>query len=485
MLDVVIIGGGISGCSLLYALSRYKLDILLVEKENDVAVGSTKANSAIVHAGYDPADGTNMAKYNVRGNTIIKSLCKNLDIHYKNTGSLVVGFDEHDKATINNLYNRGIKNGVPGLEILNCQKLKEMEPNISSEAQFALYAPTAGIVSPWELAQIQAAAAVESGAKIKLRTRVNSINKIQDKFILNTNNGELTARFVVNAAGINAGEISKMAGDNSVKIIPNKGQYFLLDTSQGNLVKRVIFQCPTPKGKGVLVAPTVHGNLIVGPNAEPAKPEDFSTTAEGLNMVRNSAKKSVPSIDFRESIRNFAGLRAVSYTGDFVVGQSADVSGFFNIAGIMSPGLTAAPAIAEDMVKMLEKSGLNLDLNPDYCEKRKQVRFRYLNKKEKAEIIKNNPAYGQILCRCQTVTEGELIDALHGPIPPLSVGAAKRRINAGMGRCQGGFCGARVQAVIARELGIPIEDVPLEYDGSYITAGDLKPALNKEAGYAE
>lgn len=468
MYDVVIIGGGISGCSLLYQLSRYQLQALLVEKENDVGVGTTKANSAIVHAGYDPEPGTLMAKYNVQGNQMIEKLCANLDVLFKKTGSLVLAFNEADRKTIDTLYQRGLANGVPGLRIVEQAELRQMEPNVAETAICALYAPTGAIVSPWELASAQAEAAVEGGGEVRLDTEVTGLDKKDSFFTIHTSTGDIETRFVVNAAGVAADAVSRMAEPSHFTIHPNRGQYFLLDTTQGSLVNRIIFQCPTAEGKGVLVAPTVHGNLLAGPNSEEISAADASTTAEGQQYVKNLAFRSVPSINFRESIRNFAGVRAAADTDDFIVGESAATPGFFNIAGIKSPGLTSAPAIAADIVNQLQKAGLALAPNPNFVKKRKVLRFKALPAAEREQAIRENPLYGSIVCRCETITEGEIVDALHRPLPPRSIDAVKRRCSPGMGRCQGGFCGPRVQAIIARELGLPQENVPLGSAGSQV-----------------
>lgn len=473
--DVVIIGGGICGTSLFYELSRYNLKVLLAEKENDISLGTTKANSGIIHAGYDPLPGSLMAKYNVEGNKIIKELCEKLDVEFKQTGSLVIAFSEEDRNTLNKLYHRGQENAVPGLKIIEKNELFKMEPNISPDAICALYAPGAGVIAPWELALALSEAAVESGMELALNCEILGITKQDGLFSLKTTKGNILSPYIINAAGVYADEIAKMAGDDSFYIKPNRGEYFLMDTSQGEIVNSVIFQCPTEHGKGVLVSPTSHGTLIVGPNSETIDDkEDISTTFNGHCEVQGLALKSVPSLDFRQSIRNFAGLRAVANQDDFIVGESAKTKGFYNIAGIRSPGLTAAPAIAKDIVKMLSKSGLILEENKNFVSTRKFTVFSRLSKEEKAEIIRKNPRYGTIVCRCFTVTEGEITDALHRPVPPVSIDGIKRRCGAGMGRCQGGFCGPKVQAIIARELGIKEEDVMLDRKGTFIISGRTK-----------
>lgn len=473
MVDVVIVGGGVCGCSLLYELSRYKLSAVLVEKENDVSVGTTKANSAIVHAGYDPHPGTKMARYNVEGNALVKELCEKLDVPYQQIGSLVLAFDADQDALVRELFDRGTQNGVPGMKVLSAEEVREMEPNVSPEVTSALYAPSAGIVSPWELAIALAETAVKNGAQVELNSEVTSIQPIDGGFRVTAGGKEIDTRFVVNAAGIWSDKINDMAAPHTFTVSANKGEYFLLDKSQGTLVNHVIFQCPSRVGKGVLVSPTVHGNLIVGPNAEDAEKDDLGTTGDGLAFVRKMALRSVPDINFRDSIRNFAGLRANTEIDDFLVGET-DQKGFFNIAGIKSPGLTSAPAIARDMVRMLGEAGLALDPKETFVDERHVVRFKHLSHEERAAAIAKNPLYGQIVCRCETITEGEIVDALHRPLPPCSIDGVKRRCGSGMGRCQGGFCGPRVQQIIARELGIPQEAVMMDRAGTAVITGETK-----------
>ncbi|HIS78011.1 MAG TPA: NAD(P)/FAD-dependent oxidoreductase, partial [Candidatus Caccousia stercoris] len=469
----VIVGGGVCGCSLLYELSRYKLSAVLVEKENDVSVGTTKANSAIVHAGYDPHPGTKMARYNVEGNALVKELCEKLDVPYKQIGSLVLAFDADQDALVRELFDRGTQNGVPGMKVLSAAEVREMEPNVSPEVTSALYAPSAGIVSPWELAIALAETAVKNGAQVELNSEVTSIQPIDGGFRVTAGGKEIDTRFVVNAAGIWSDKINDMAAPHTFTVSANKGEYFLLDKSQGTLVNHVIFQCPSKVGKGVLVSPTVHGNLIVGPNAEDAEKDDLGTTGDGLAFVRKMALRSVPDINFRDSIRNFAGLRANTEIDDFLVGET-EQKGFFNIAGIKSPGLTSAPAIARDVVRMLGKAGLTLDPKETFVDERHVVRFKHLSHEERAAAIAKNPLYGQIVCRCETITEGEIVDALHRPLPPCSIDGVKRRCGSGMGRCQGGFCGPRVQQIIARELGIPQEAVMMDRAGTAVITGETK-----------
>lgn len=474
MYDVAIIGAGITGCSIAYELGKYNVKTVLIEKENDVSVGTTKANSAIIHGGYDPKPGTLMAKYNIKGNIYTKELCKKLDVPFKQIGALVVAFSEEEKKTLEELKERGEKNGVPDMEIWDKAKLQKEEPNVSKEAVAALLSPNVGIVSPWELAIALAEVAVQNDVDLKLNTEVTGIEKNDDTYEIATNNGTVKAKYICNAAGIFADKVNEFINEKTFEINPNRGEYYLLDKSQGELVNHVIFQCPNEKGKGVLVAPTVHGNLIVGPDSQPTSGNDTSTSSTGLNFVRNTALKSVPGINFRESIRNFAGVRARTKEHDFHIYEDKKNKGFINIGGMESPGLSSATAVALDIVKMLADTGFVLEEKNNLVDTRKVHRFKHLSHEKRAELVKENPLYGKIICRCETVTEGEIVDAIHRPIPATSIDAVKRRCNAGMGRCQGGFCGPRVQEIISRELNVPLKDVPQDRIGMDIITGETK-----------
>lgn len=479
MYDVIIIGAGVCGAAVARELSKYHLKVLCLEKENDVANGTSKANSGIVHAGYDPKPGTLMAKYNVLGNRLIEQLAADLDIPYLKNGSLVLAFTDEDMKTVKELYQRGIENGVPDLSVISKEKVKELEPNITEEIKGALWAQSAGVVSPWELAIAQFENAVSNGVEVQLEQEVTDIRLEDDRFTVTTNHcGEtetFQAEYLINAAGVYSDKICSLISKPNFKIVPNKGQYYLLDKSQGSLVTRVIFQCPSEVGKGVLVSPTAHGNLIVGPDAvDVDDPEDLSTTAQQLDFVRTTAARTCDKINYRESIRNFSGVRAQGAIDDFVIGPVPETNRFINLGNIKSPGLTASPAIALDVVSMLEQAGLSLKAKADYCKTRKVIRFRELSEQQKAEVIRRDKRYGRVICRCETVTEGEIVAAVHAPIPAKTIDAVKRRCQAGMGRCQGGFCSPRVLDIISRELGTAPEMVCKDRAGSYILVEKTK-----------
>ena len=472
MYDVLIIGCGITGAAAAFHLSRYQLKIAVLEQENDVADGTTKANSAILHAGYDPEPGTLMARLNVRGAELAKDLCAKLDVPYLPCGSLVLAFSPEDDATLHTLLQRGQANGVPELRLLTGDEAREMDPNLSDRVTSALYAPTAAICSPWEYCLALAETAVRNGTELHLDTAVTGLERQEDGWLVRTSKGDFRSRYVINAAGVWAQAVHEMAAPATFTIRPSRGQYFLLDKSEGSRVGHVIFQCPGPNGKGVLVAPTVHGNLIVGPDATPVEGDDVSTTADGLAFVRDTALKSVPSVNFRESIRNFAGVRSSTDRGDFIIELAAPH--FLDLAGICSPGLTAAPAIAEYATQLLAGDGLALAEKKDFICHRRRTRFHDLSPQEKAKLVEREPAYGRVICRCETVTEGEILEALRSPIPPRSVDGVKRRVGAGMGRCQGGFCGPRVVEILARELGMTPDHIVQDKAGSWLLASQTK-----------
>lgn len=472
--ETIIIGGGIAGCACAFELSQYEGRVLLLEKNNDVADETTKANSAILHAGYDPEPGTLMAKYNVQGNKIVPRLCADLDVACKNTGSLVAAFDKAQLKTLEILLSRGKENGVPGLRIVYDPELHEMEPGLNETAIAALYAPTACIFDPWNLAIACMECAVQNGVSLNLNEEVTGIRQIDGGFEVETARSVYTASTLINAAGVHSAHVCGMVAQPGYEILPNKGEYLLLDKSQGNKARHVIFQCPDSSGKGVLAAPTVHGNLITGPTSTVTGFDDYGTTSGGLHLVMERAHRSVPSIDFGQTIRTFAGVRArKNVPGDFIIGEG-QVPGFYQVAALCSPGLSCANAIAQDIAGMIREKGLFKEKKTDPVRTRHIPRIASMDHEQRAAWIAAHPAYGRIICRCETVSEGEIVEALHRPFVCASVDAVKRRCNAGMGRCQGGFCGPRVQEIIARELHMPMTDVVKDKAGSVILWKDTR-----------
>ena len=472
MYDVAVIGAGIVGAACAYELSKYNLRVAVLEKKNDVCCGTTKANSAIIHAGYDPLPGTLMARLNVAGSKMAGELFKKLDLPSPPNSPLVVSFFHDDKKGVEEISRRRNETAIEGVRMLGAEGLRKMEPYISDQAICALYAPTAAIVNPWEYGIALAETAVRNGTEVKLEFEVTSIEKKDGVWHIESPKGSVDAKYVINAAGVDCDTIHNMVAQPAYKVLPSAGEYYLLDLSEGKRANHVIFQCPDKDGKGVLVTHTCHGNLLVGPNADPRDKDDTSTKSRCLDFIRQKAVKSVPSIAFRENIRNFTGVRAVTDRDDFIIEFAAEH--FLDLAGIKSPGLSAAPAIALEAVKMLADQGLALNKKENIVDSRKHLRFKKLSNEEKNRIIAQDPAYGRVICRCETITEGEILDALRSPIPPVSLDGIKRRAGTGMGRCQSGFCGPKVLEIIAKFRNVPYEDVLQDDTGSYILTGETK-----------
>ena len=478
MYDVIIIGAGVSGAATARELSRYKVNACVIEKEEDVCCGTSKANSAIVHAGYDAATGSLMAKLNVRGNQMMEQLAKDLDFPFKKNGSLVVCLHEEDMPNLQALYDRGVANGVKDLRILNREELRAMEPNISDDAYAALYAPTAGIVCPFNLNIAMAENACVNGVEFKFDTEVTGLHPIEGGWAIETNQGTFETKYVVNAAGIYADKLHNMVSAKKIHITPRRGDYCLLDKTAGNLVSKTIFALPGKFGKGILVAPTVHGNLILGPTAiDIEDKEGTNTTREGLDQVIAKCGMNVKNIPMRSVITSFAGLRAHEDGHEFLIGELEDAPGFIDCAGIESPGLTSSPAIGEMVAEILREK-LNLEKNENFVATRKGVLDPdALSKEERIELIRKNLAYGNIICRCEMITEGEILDAIHRPLGAKSLDGVKRRTRAGMGRCQAGFCSPRTMEILARERHVSMFDITKSGGDSKIVVGTNKDSL--------
>lgn len=456
--DVVIVGAGVTGSSIAREISRYNLKCVVIEKASDVCEGTSKANSGIVHAGFDAAVGSRKAYFNVKGSRKMPALAKELDFPFKNNGSLVLCFDKDDLPKLEELVERGKANGVD-TSIISGDEARKMEPSLSDEVVAALYAPTGGIVCPFGLTIAMAENANVNGVEFRLNTKVENIEKITGGFKVVTDKGEFEAKAVINAAGVYADTIHNLVCEDKIKIIARKGEYCLYDKKVGNTVSKTIFQLPGAKGKGVLVTPTVHGNLLLGPTAlEIEDKEDVSTTAEGLANLQETAGRSIKQVPFKSVITSFSGLRAASTGHDFIVGASS-VEGFYDAAGIESPGLTAAPAIGEEVASEVA-SYLKAELKKDFIATRKGIpNMALASNEEKQRLISENPLYANVICRCEIVTEGEIVDSINRPLGATTLDGVKRRTRAGMGRCQAGFCSPKTLEIIARETGREIVDI--------------------------
>ncbi|MCR4693983.1 MAG: NAD(P)/FAD-dependent oxidoreductase [Pseudobutyrivibrio sp.] len=481
MHDLIIIGAGVSGAAIARELSKYKLDVCVLEKCQDLCEGTSKANSGIVHAGYDATPGSLKAKLNVRGNEMMTELCKDLDIPFKRNGSLVVSIHKETVDGLKDLYDRGIQNGVKGMKILSREEALQLEPNLSDQVQGALLAETAGIICPFKLNIAMAENANVNGVEFRFNTRVEDIKKDQEGlWHIRTNNGEYICKYIVNAAGVYAGDIHNMVSQDKMSITPRRGDYCLLDKEAGGHVSHTIFPQPTNLGKGVLVSPTVHGNLIVGPTAiDIDDKEATATSQEGINILIEKASDHVKDLPMRKVITSFAGLRAHGTKGDFIIQEVKDAPGFIDCAGIESPGLTSSPAIGEMVANLLVEK-LDLKKKEKWIGTRKDIlNPAELSLEERNELIKKNPAYGNIVCRCESISEGEIIDAIRRPLGARTLDGIKRRTRAGMGRCQSGFCSPKTMEILHRELGLAYEEIEKSGPGSEIV---LERTKNQKGG---
>lgn len=472
--DVAIIGGGVTGCAIARELSRYALSVCLLEKEEDVCSGTSKANSAIVHAGFDATPGSLKARMNVEGSRMMAELARELDVHYQQNGALVLCFAQEDMSRLQELYDRGVENGVEGMRILSGDEARALEPMLSENVVAALHAPTSAIICPFDLTIALAENACENGVDFIRNTRVCAVVREENGYALQTEHKTIRAHCVVNAAGVYADEINNMVSAHKLHITPRKGDYCLLDRDAGGHVSATVFQLPGKYGKGVLVTPTVHGNLLIGPSATDVQEKDWTpTTADELEDVIRKSALSVKEIPYRKVITSFSGLRAHEDGGDFVLGEVEDAPGFFNAAGIESPGLSSAPAIGAYMAQMVARK-LHAAQKAEFKARRRAiVRAAQLDFEARAALIRENPLYGNIICRCEQISEGEIVDAIHRPVGAVSMDDVKRRVRAGMGRCQGGFCTPRVMEIIARELKVPVTQVCKNVPGSELLVGRM------------
>ena len=469
MRKIVIIGGGVIGAAIARELSRYNEEIIVLEKEIDVCEGTSCANSAIVHSGYDPLPNTLMAKLNVEGNQMFDQLSAELDFDFKRNGSLTLAISEEDFQTLDDLYNRSVLNGVPA-RLIDQEELRQIEPNITKKALKALFCPTAGIVDPFTFNIHLMENAIDNGAKLLLNEEVISIKKTDKGFLVKTNNQEINADIIINAAGIYAGKIAEMVGIDKYDIKARKGEYYLLDHFDNNFIKHTLFNVPSSKGKGILVAPTTSFNYLVGPSSEFVNDyDDVATDNETLMNIKQKAKDLVDFIDYSKQIKEFAGLRAVGPVHDFII--SEDLPNFINLIGIQSPGLTASPAIAKYVVDMIKDKTPNENFNP-YV--RKHVKLIDLSDEERALFVKEHPEYGQIICRCEKISKGEVLDVIHRNCGATTIKGVKKRVRAGFGKCQGGFCEEIVLKILSKELNMDPYDISFGRNGSYILNHEVK-----------
>lgn len=472
MYDVIVIGAGVVGCGIARELSRYDWKVAVLERASDVCEGTSKANSGVAHAGFDAKPGTMKAKLNVEGSRMMEPLSKELDFPYIRNGSLVLCFDEENIPALQKLYGQGLANGVEDLEILRREQVIKIEPNISDGVVAALHAPTGGIICPFGLTIALAENAAVNGVTFHLNTEVQNIEKTEFGYRLSTAQGNFDTKAVVNAAGVYADRFHNMVSVEKIHIIPRKGEYCLMDKKVGKYVSHTIFQLPTVYGKGVLVTPTVHGNLLAGPTAVDVEdPESVNTTQAGMEDLLKRAALSVNGLPTKQIITSFAGLRAHEEGNDFVIGQAKDAPGFFDAAGIESPGLTCAPAIGKYLTELVLEY-LPATKKQDFIASRKGIPSMALSSpKERKRLIAENPLYANVVCRCELVTEGEVLDAIHRPLGATTLDGIKRRTRAGMGRCQAGFCSPKTVEILARELGKDVGEICKNEDGSRFLTG--------------
>lgn len=474
--DVAIVGGGVIGGMLARELSRYKLSICILEKENDVAMAASHANSGIVHGGYDPVPGTLKARLNSEGVELLFTAAKELNVPCKRNGSMVCAFSPEEEPLIHELYQQGQENNIPGLKILSGDEARAIEPNLSTAVTKVLHVTNAGIVCPYDLTIAAIGNAMDNGVVLHRNFKVSAISKENDLFTVSSAAGEtVQSKFLVNCAGGYSDAVARMAGDDFFTVIPRAGEYMLLDKAEGSRVSHTLFQCPTVEGKGILVSPTVDGNLLVGPTAKVVEtPDSSDTTAAGLAEVERLAAKSVPSVNFRQVITSFSGVRASTKGGEFILEASSRVSGLVHAGGIDSPGLTCCVSIAKYLTDILKAQGLPLEEKEDWNPHRENPHaFRQMDDAQKNAYIQDHPEYGKIVCRCETVTEGEILHAIRSNPPAMDIDGVKRRTRSGMGRCQGGFCGPYVMELISKEMSIPMEQVTKFGGKSHMVIGRI------------
>ncbi len=475
--DVLIIGAGAVGCSIARELTKYQVRVLVVEKKEDVGGDASKANSAIIHTGYDASPDTLESQLVVAANPMYDKLTKDLDVPFSRIGGILPAINQEQYEKLPALKEKAFKNRVYDVEYLSGKELLKMEPNLNPETKAGLYIPRESIIDPFLLVVGYAENAQQNGADFLLGTEVTGIHKEQGKITaVETTAGEISCKWVVNAAGLHCDEIAAMVGKNDYTVNPRKGQFYVLDKNTSCKVEHIILPIPTKVTKGKLMCPTIHGNMLVGPTAEDlSDKEDRSTDAAGLKSVAEDVRHLIPNVNLRDTITQYSGLRPNRNPEGLHVDTYDDLKNYVNLSGVRSTGLTASASLGKYVAQTLLKLGMPAEMNPDFNPVRKGiVRFRELTREQQDQMIQKNPLYGRVICRCETITEGEIVAAIHSPIPARSMDAVKRRVRAGLGRCQGGFCGPRVLEILAREMGVSAEEINKNDKGSYMIAGKVR-----------
>ncbi len=475
--DIVIIGAGAVGCAIARELSRYQLKVIVVDKNEDIGGDASKSNSAIIHTGYDATPGTLESQLVVAANVMYDQIAKDLDVPFARVGAILPAITDEQYEKLQDIKHKAFLNRVYDVQYKTGGELLEMEPNLNPEVRGGLYIPRESIIDPFILVQAYAENAHENGVSFLLNTKVTGI-RTEDSAVraVETSGGTIETDVVINAAGLYCDEIAEMVGKAEYKVVARRGQFYILDRNTSCRVKEIVLPIPTKITKGKLMCPTIHGNMLVGPTAEDLDNKtDKSTTAEGLASIEKDVKQLIPNVNVRDSITQYSGLRPNRNPEGLHVDTYEDLKGYINLSGVRSTGLTLSAAMGVYIADLMRELGYPMKPKESFVRTRKGiVRFRELDEEERDRLIRENPAYGRVICRCETVTEGEILDAIRRPLGARSVDAVKRRVRAGMGRCQGGFCGPKVIGILARELGIPVTEVNKNNTGSYMVAGKTR-----------
>ncbi|MEG0264868.1 MAG: NAD(P)/FAD-dependent oxidoreductase [Erysipelotrichaceae bacterium] len=464
MYDIIIIGAGIIGSFLAHDLAHYHLKVAVLEKENDVGNKTSMANSAIIHAGYDPKDNTLKAQLNVQGSKMYEEICKGLQVPYNKCGSLLVAQGKDEEEKLEQLYQQARSRNV-NVAYLSGDEARLLEPQLSDAINKALIMKDTAIINPMATCIALIEEAIENGVELFLEQEVKAIEKQEDVFVVKTVTKNYQTRLVIEATGVYGDHVAGMIETKpNFKIIPKKGQYYVLSKDAGKLIHHVIYPIPSSLGKGVLAIPTIDGNLLIGPTNEISDVEDVSTSVEGLSKVKQQISHILKPLPMQEVIREFSGLRPSGNDGDFLIEESKTIKNLIHVACIDSPGLASAPAISSYVIETLIKEKLVMEEKDLWIHRRKPIVMNELSFSEKQEMIKKDARYGNIICRCEKISEGEIVDAIHRPCGARSIKGIKKRVRPGMGRCQGGFCEVEIRNILAKEYYIDPISVP--YDAS-------------------